>query len=121
MNTTNETTCSLSEALARAGMALTAANANKVLHAAKMIEKCWRESSKAGRPPKAYWVATALGQQHGIVNDQADPAHGGDPVIVRYVGEMLPALWAHDDVQATLAAMINEGTIKQRQGAQEAF
>jgi hypothetical protein len=120
-NEADEQPISLTECLNDNGIALTPVAANKILHAAGMLEKRWRDSSKPGRPPKQYRAATPLGEQHGIVNEAAT-VPTGDPVTVKYLPGMFPALWAHPDVAVTLAAMLREGTVKLRQcEAQEAF
>jgi hypothetical protein len=114
---TNEQTCSLTDALALHGIALTAAAANKVLHGAGMIERRWRDSSKPGRRPKSYWAATSLGERHGVVNEVSD--RGGDPVIVRYASSRFRELWASNEVQETLSAMLSEGEVHMREAASQ--
>ncbi|WP_321853873.1 hypothetical protein [Paraburkholderia tropica] len=119
---TNETTISLTEALSSHGIALTAASANKVLHSAGMIERRARESGKPGRPPKSYWAATQLGEANGIVNEQTDHAHVGDPITAKYLPSKFSALWAHPNVAETLRAMLDQGEIKAKTAApQEPF
>jgi hypothetical protein len=117
-DTNNETPVSLTEAMNRAGVALTAAAANKVLHGARIIEKAWRPSSVEGRPPKNYWKATPTGEALGAINvPNDDQVHGGDPSSVRYDPTKFATLWASEDVQATFRMMLAEREIKLRDGA----
>jgi hypothetical protein len=121
---TNEQPVSLTEALNANAIRLAAVAANKVLHSAGMTEVRWRASSVAGRPPKSYRAATALGEQHGAINE-SNAIGSGDPILLKYTPSQFPSLWAHPDVQATLAAMLSEGEVKWRdaaaQGKSEAF
>jgi len=113
MNQTTEQAVSLTEALNSNSIPLSAVAAGKVLRSSGMIENRWRESSKPGRPPKQYRAATPLGEQHGIVNETST-LPTGDPVLVKYLPSMFSVLWAHPDVQATLAAMLSEGEVSMR-------
>jgi len=113
---TNELPVSLTEVLSANSIALTAVAANKVLHSAGMTEIRWRPSSKSDRPPKSYRAATPLGEQYGAVNEN-NAIGSGDPILLKYLPSKFAALWAHPDVQATLAAMLSEGEVKWRDGA----
>ena len=120
---TNETTISLTDALALHGIGFSAASANKVLAGAAMIETRWRNSSVAGRPQKSYRAATPLGESMGIVNEAAT-VPTGDPVIIKYAPSMFPVLWSHPEVQATLNVLLSEGAIAMKQASakqQEVF
>ena len=113
MNDTNnatEQTVSLTEALSANSIALTAVAANKILHSAGMTEVRWRPSSKADRPPKSYRAASPKGEQYGAVNE-INAVGSGDPTLLKYMPSMFASLWAHPDVQATLAAMLHEGEV----------
>ncbi|CAB3783325.1 hypothetical protein [Pararobbsia alpina] len=117
MSNTNAQTCSLTDALALHGVGLTAAAANKVLSAAGVIAKRWRESGKPGRPPKSYWALTDLGKQFAV---EEENSMSPEPTI-RYRVDAFSALWAHPDVQETLAAMLNEGEVRIREKGAEQF
>jgi len=120
---TEQTTISLTDALALHGIALSATNANKVLQGAAMIETRWRDSSVAGRPQKSYKVATPLGESLGIVNEKAT-VPTGDPILVKYMPGLFASLWAHPEVQATFRVLYSEGAIAMKSGkakAQEVF
>jgi DNA-binding PadR family transcriptional regulator len=115
---TNETTCSLTDALALHGIGLTAAAANKVLAAAGVIAKRWRESGKPGRPPKSYWALTDLGKQFAV---EEENSMSPEPTI-RYRVDAFQALMAH--VKPTLEMMLTEGEIAMKSATskgQEAF
>ncbi|CAD6514058.1 hypothetical protein LMG28727_00827 [Paraburkholderia kirstenboschensis] len=116
----NEQPVSLTEVLNTNSIPLSAVAANKVLHSSGMTEVRWRASSKPGRAPKSYRAATSLGEQHGAVNE-VNTVGSGDPILLKYLPSMFPALWAHKAVQDTLAAMLREGEVKYRDGgAQDA-
>ncbi|MFM0088955.1 hypothetical protein PQR46_18770 [Paraburkholderia sediminicola] len=112
----NEQACSLTEALSVNAIPLSAVAAGKVLLVAGVTGVAWRESSKPGRPPKSYKVATALGESLGIVNE-ASTLPTGDPVLVKYVPSMFASLWASDEVQEALADLLKAGDVKYRDGA----
>lgn len=115
---TNETTCSLTDALALHGIGLTAAAANKVLAAAGVIAKRWRESGKPGRSPKSHWALTDLGKQFAV---EEENSMSPEPTI-RYRVDAFQALMAH--AKPTLEMMLTEGEIAMKSATskrQEAF
>lgn len=114
-DTTNEPAVSLTEVLSANSIALTAVSANKVLHSAGMTEVRWRPSSVAGRAPKSYRAASPKGEQYGAINE-ANPVPSGDPTLLKYLPSMFASLWAHPDVQDTLALMLKEGEVRMRDG-----
>jgi hypothetical protein len=104
---------SLTDALNANAIPLSAVAAGKVLLVAKLVEVRWRESSKPGRPMKAYKAATELGLALGAVNEvSALPT--GDPTILKFVPGMFAGLWASSQVQAALADLLEAGEIKLR-------
>lgn len=105
----------MTDALGLNGIGLTAAAANKVLAAAGVIAKRWRESGKPGRPPKSYWALTDLGKQFAV---EEENARSHEPTI-RYRVDAFPALMAY--TKPWLDAMLNEGETLKKSADGEVF
>jgi hypothetical protein len=115
-DTTNEQAVSLTEVLNANGIPLSAVAAGKVLLVAGVTGIAWRESSKAGRPPKAYKVATAYGESLGALNEKATVPNA-DPTNLKFDRNRFAALWASDEVQKALADLLEAGDVRYRDGA----
>ena len=114
--TNDENPVSLTEVLAIAGVPLTPANANKVLHHAGMLERRVRDSLKPGNPQKSYWAATDTGKFYGIVEEVNSLSP--EPQI-RYLPSRWPDLW--QTVADTYLEMLGSGEIKLRSTSPEQF
>lgn len=112
----NEQAVSLTEALGLHGIGLSAVAAGKVLLVAGVTEVRWRESSKPGRPMKAYKVATELGLALGSVNEKAT-VPTGDPTNLKFDRNRFADLWASRQVQAALSDLLEAGDVRYRDGA----
>ncbi|NYH24671.1 hypothetical protein [Paraburkholderia bryophila] len=123
-DTTNEQPVSLTEALNANAIPLSAVAAGKVLLVAGITGVAWRDSSKPGRPAKAYKVATSYGESLGATNEKAT-VPTGDPTNLKFDRSRFAALWASKAVQDALADLLEAGDVKLRgsaaQGASEAF
>jgi len=115
-NDTNEVPISLTEALSTNAIRLSAVAAGKVLLVAGVTGIAWRESSKPGRPAKAYKIATLLGESLGAVNEAAT-LQTGDPSHLKFVRSEFASLWANKAVQNALADLLEAGDVKLRDGA----
>ncbi|MFM0165678.1 hypothetical protein PQR39_35250 [Paraburkholderia sediminicola] len=115
--TNNETPVSLTEAINAHRIGLSAVAAGKVLLVAGVTAVAWRMSSKAGRPAKAYKIATAFGEKLGAVNEKAS-VPTGDPTNLKFSPSKFAALWASHAVQDALADLIEAGDVKLREPAQ---
>lgn len=115
--TNNEAPVSLTEALTVHRIPLTAVAAGKVLLVAGITGVAWRNSSKEGRPPKAYKVATEFGERLGAVNEKAS-VPTGDPSNLKFLLSKFATLWASHPVQDALADLLEAGDVKLREAAQ---
>lgn len=112
----NEQAVSLTEALAASAIPLSAVAAGKVLLVAGVTDVAWRESSKPGRPPKSYKIATAYGESLGAINESAT-VPTGDPTNLKFMPSKFASLWSSKAVQDALADLLEAGDVKFRDGA----
>lgn len=116
MSQQNETPVSLTEALNANSIPLSAVAAGKILLVAGITGIAWRDSSKPGRPAKAYKIATSHGESLGAINEKA-ALPTGDPTLLKFDRSRFAGLWASHAVQDALADLLEAGDVRYRAGA----
>jgi hypothetical protein len=111
----SEQAVSLTEVLNANSIPLSAVAAGKVLLVAGITDVAWRESSKPGRPMKAYKIAASAGLALGAVNERAT-VPSGDPTNLKFVPSQFASLWASKPVQAAMTDLLEAGDVKYRDG-----